>query len=562
MKQLQTTGKILMSKLMTMCFFALLLTPLPLLGQSEDALKSNIEQARANGNKSEEAAALVKLGLHYWQNDRLTEAQESFQNALTINKDVNNQNGIHTILVYQTQIYDDMNNPKPALAKIEEAIGIARTKANKKWLATDLLLSASLSHDLGQYQQAIDNAEEAMRFASETNDMNQVKNCLWRLAEAHKALGNQQAYVEYYDKYSAFEKAIAKNDVENLKRLTGATINGLNENLNEKEAEVDQLSDSVKTLDAINKAKELELDLAKAKENQYKLEVEAKQQRVRLLSRTLAFVIVVSVLIAVFLLLLIRLYHQKKKAYHMLETQNQEIASQRDKLHVLNATKDKFFSIIAHDLRNPFNAVMSLLGIMKENFAIMPPDEQREMIHVINDAAKMAANLLENLLEWARAQTGSITPKPISIKADELSAEIIQLMHLNAQHKDIEIKSDVQAGINILADLNMITTVVRNLVNNAVKFTPKGGSVTLSGSLQGDKIHLQVRDTGVGIKSEKLEKLFRIEEAISTPGTDNERGTGLGLIICKEFVELNNGQIFVNSTPGKGTTFTLVLPAA
>jgi len=233
--------------------------------------------------------------------------------------------------------------------------------------------------------------------------------------------------------------------------------------------------------------------------------------------------------------------------------------SQQD-LQEANATKDKFFSIIAHDLKNPFNAILGLSELLTEQYNSFDDEQKKEFICHIKDTCNNTFKLLQNLLEWSRMQTGKIEWKPDELDLYTSSFENITLFKAGAKNKEINLYSDIKKNTMVFADPNMVTMIMRNLVSNAVKFTKPGGEVRISSESHEDNEEITISDTGVGIKKEDIEKLFRIDVHHSTYGTAKEPGTGLGLILCKEFAEKNGGKIWVESEPGKGSRFKFTLP--
>ncbi|MCP4396138.1 MAG: response regulator [bacterium] len=249
-----------------------------------------------------------------------------------------------------------------------------------------------------------------------------------------------------------------------------------------------------------------------------------------------------------------------EKYTSLLEIKNTELDEKNLELKLLNADKDKFFSIIAHDLRNPLGALRELPQIIIENIKNYSTDELIRMISMQREAAQNLFALLENLLTWSRLQRGMIGLEPQQLDIIELARRNITLMNMTAEQKGISLTNSVQDHTVACADYKMIDTVLRNLITNAIKFTKSGGSIDISASLNGSNVEIAVRDTGIGISEHNLPKLFRIEERYKKVGTANERGTGLGLILCKEFVERHGSKIWVESEPGKGSTFTFSLP--
>ncbi|MBD3410828.1 MAG: PAS domain S-box protein [Ignavibacteriales bacterium] len=243
-----------------------------------------------------------------------------------------------------------------------------------------------------------------------------------------------------------------------------------------------------------------------------------------------------------------------------LEEVNRKLSESEDELTTLNAAKDKFFSIIAHDLKSPFTALLSLAEVLSEDFDEQSSEETKEYFHHFHQAAKAAYELLENLLTWSRSQTGRIEIDKQNVTLNRAARETTTLLSETARAKGIELKARADDSVVALVDPFMVSTVLRNLVSNAIKFTEEGGVVEISARERDGMIETKVRDTGVGIKAEHLDKLFRIESKFSTIGTRDEKGTGLGLILCREFVEKNGGEIGVESEIGVGTTFTFTLP--
>lgn len=237
-----------------------------------------------------------------------------------------------------------------------------------------------------------------------------------------------------------------------------------------------------------------------------------------------------------------------------------ELRQSEQQLRELNSTKDKFFSIIAHDLKNPIGAFKNVLELLYESYDDFSREELIEFIEPLKDSAKQLFNLLENLLLWSRAQTGRIEKKPETFNLNYLINQNINLLKLQAENKNIALTYEGNDQIEVFADMNMITTVIRNLINNAIKFTPNGGKITITTIQQNDFAIVCIADTGIGMSMEVQEKLFRIDVHHTSLGTNEEKGTGLGLIICKEFVEANGGKIWVESKESKGSQFYFSIP--
>ena len=226
----------------------------------------------------------------------------------------------------------------------------------------------------------------------------------------------------------------------------------------------------------------------------------------------------------------------------------------------LNATKDKFFAIIAHDLRNPFNQLLSFTELIYENIYEYSFEELKEYIGLLNKSAKNGFSLLENLLEWARSQSGKKEFNPQNFDIKTLIKKNINILKPTADNKKIEIISELTENLNTYSDYNMINTVLSNLISNAIKFTNINGKITLNAIEKENNIQILIKDNGVGLSEKDINKLFKIDIHHSTKGTNNESGTGLGLILCYEFIKLNNGKIWVESKVSEGSTFYFTLP--
>ena len=249
-----------------------------------------------------------------------------------------------------------------------------------------------------------------------------------------------------------------------------------------------------------------------------------------------------------------------KKAKKTISLQKEEIEKHREQLKDLNASKDRFFSIIAHDLRNPIAGFLNLTEVLTNNFDVFSEKESKEFIDVMNQASKQLYNLLENLLQWSRAQTGSITYEPKFVSVKRMVNETIDALMINIENKNIKVNLNVDEKTIVFVDENMITTVIRNLLSNAIKFSHPEGAIAIRCNVDEESVELSVIDNGVGIPKEAQSRLFKIDQSISTQGTSHEKGTGLGLILCKEFVEKNRGEISVDSDLNKGSAFTIKLP--
>jgi len=238
----------------------------------------------------------------------------------------------------------------------------------------------------------------------------------------------------------------------------------------------------------------------------------------------------------------------------------QELVESRNRLKELNATKDRFFSIIGHDLKNPINNILGLSDLMLAEIKAGEYGGLEEYTTMINHSSKKAIDLLSNLLTWARSQTGKISYQPQKVNIKSLAENTIDFLDDNAARKSISLENRVDGNIVVNADPVMMELIIRNLLSNGIKFTRAGGTVTIGARDEHDFTRVFVEDTGVGISEEDMRKLFRIEYNYSTKGTQKEAGTGLGLLLCKEFIGMHGGEIWVDSKVGEGSTFSFTIP--
>jgi len=238
----------------------------------------------------------------------------------------------------------------------------------------------------------------------------------------------------------------------------------------------------------------------------------------------------------------------------------EEILLKNEELTLINAEKDKFFSIITHDLRGPFNSIMGFTQLLAEIVNEKNSPEIIEYSDIILKSSEKAMELLNNLMEWTRSQTGRMKYNPEYFELNVFLQPVLHLFDEIAGQKSILISKNLPTSAPVFADKAMMGTIFRNLISNAIKFTQEGGEVTISAEVSHNNLTVAVMDNGIGIPKESIKRLFRIDQNFSTQGTSKESGTGLGLILCKEFVDKNKGKIWVESEEGKGSTFYFTIP--
>ena len=238
-----------------------------------------------------------------------------------------------------------------------------------------------------------------------------------------------------------------------------------------------------------------------------------------------------------------------------------KIVNQRTKeLVEIISVNQRFVSILAHDLRSPFSAILGVLRLLKENIDDFKPEERESFIDMAIDSAHRTLLLLDDLLLWSIAQNQDKSIKPVKIRLIRIVENEFRDIIFLANQKEIELSCSIPSNLYVSADLMMLKTVFRNLISNAIKYTGNQGSIVISTKEKESFIEISVKDSGIGISDEAQQKLFKVDTFHSLPGTNNEKGTGLGLILCKEFVTLHGGVIGVKSSPGKGSEFIFTMP--
>jgi signal transduction histidine kinase/DNA-binding NarL/FixJ family response regulator len=251
------------------------------------------------------------------------------------------------------------------------------------------------------------------------------------------------------------------------------------------------------------------------------------------------------------------LLNQELIERHLAE---ESLKKSESSLKELNATKDKFFSIIAHDLKNPFTCLLGSTEVLNEKLASMDTKKIRDLVQIINDSARSGYSVLQNLLVWSKSQTGMITFSPEQVDLKKVIDDCIYDLKGCYPRKEINIVTETTGEMNLFADRNMVATILRNLIDNSLKFTPIYGTIKIKAENRKDEAVISISDTGIGIPEENLKDLFRLDRKFTRPGTNKEQGTGLGLKICREFIEMQGGTITVRSTVNKGSEFVFTIP--
>ncbi|MGM0505398.1 MAG: ATP-binding protein, partial [Bacteroidota bacterium] len=417
-------------------------------------------------------------------------------------------------------IYHQLGQLDKALQTNEEILDICREKGINSFLSEVYNNNSNIYLEKGDYKTAMEWAKKSLQEAEKNREIDMIRDASYNLYEASKALGRTEDALAYHELHHHYKDSLMNEQnskaITDLKKNFEVTI---------KEYENQQLK----------------------KDNQLN-ELEIQQQQTKLW--VAAIILILVSLVVLILILLNRKLHAK----------NQVISAQRGELEKANRLKDNMFSIIAHDLRGPVGTLKGLLEFLDVDTAREDKESYEEVLESVKDSASSTFALLENLLTWARQQKDEISFEPKSANLTELVDEIMQLKQPAAESKKIQLNHTLTKELVGTFDKNMIRLVIRNLVDNAIKFTPEGGKVDIVGEIKEEKVQIAVADSGLGISEEVRTKLFDKYQLYSSKGTKNERGSGLGLKLCHEFVQKHSGNIRVESETGKGSKFIFTLP--
>ena len=382
----------------------------------------------------------------------------------------------------------------------------------------------------GRYKEALDAFRESLILTDKFKKGFELKRTNYlEISKTYKLMGDYKSALKYHELFVQYnDSMVQKEKYEQIVNL-------------EKQYETEKKQNEINQL----QARHILTDIQLRKNKQLK---------------TLGFVTICLLLI--FVLYVLTKYYDKIRVNHLLETKNKTIEQSENELRRLNAAKNKFFSIIAHDLKNPFHTVMGYSYLLSQEYNSFTEEERRKFADDIHHSTNNIFRLLQNLLEWSRSQTGRLTFTPREIELKLVVDNSVNVLRSLADQKNIRIEINLDQNLKLFADPQMIETVLRNLVNNAVKFTPENGQIKIEACQTDGQITVSVKDSGIGISAEDAQNLFKIDSTVKRKGTNNEDGSGLGLILCREFVAKNNGNIWVCSTAGEGSSFFFTVPSS
>ncbi|MGD9928809.1 MAG: tetratricopeptide repeat protein [Mangrovibacterium sp.] len=474
------------------------------------------------GNEAGVMRSFINLAISYQNKNLADTAFVINKKALVLAERLKDSLSLVNIINNQGTIEYDRKHYAESLAFYQEALALYRSMNNQDGIATTLNNIGLVYLDQKEYPQALSSFLAALDIVNEIGLYNLSGNVYSNLAVYYEEVGDYQNAYQYYNLFNeVYDSLIGEKKNLMIRKLEAQY------NLEKKQREI------------------LELQ----QQNQAQLE-EIQARRITQSYMYLIIFLVIFSLVVVFYLL----YKERKLSL--------ELKEKTEELKKLNNAKDKFFSIIAHDLKNPFNALVSYTSLLREDFERFSRDEIKQIIVDLNNATEQGFKLLENLLYWTRSQTNRIKVFRTKFNLRQICEDVEDLAKSNLHEKSQLLVLDMPSETIVFADKDMISTVVRNLVFNAIKFSHRDTVIRITCERLPGELKVMVSDQGVGIRESDLERIFQYTENTTTYGTEGESGSGLGLVICREFVEKNRGKIGVNSSPDKGATFYFTIPLA
>ncbi len=462
----------------------------------------------------------LKIGKIYLKKSQMEEALSYLNKYESLNNLQNDTLDIIKAKVALGEYYSQNGNYSKSIIVLHNALNLIQKYPDISEEGNLLLALSRVYVKTKDLSQAKTYAQKGLIVASTLDEKELKANCYNVFSDLYEIQGDYRSAYYYKGKYETIKDSILNDHTINaLRKLAGLKANTKDKKVIE------------------------ELEQENISLNHYWLKEKNKGY----------LLLFVSILLLLFTIVLFTLFRAKAKVEKKLKQKNAE-------LEKLNATKDKFFSIIAHDLKSPFNSLMGFSEMLSLYAESKSYEEIMEYSGIIHNSTRKLYSLVDTLLQWSRTQLGTTEYKPERIEIGIVSSNIVSILRINAEEKDIVISIDIDNSLVGWADKDLYSAVLRNLISNAIKFSRVGSVITVTARQKKQFVEISVADTGVGITKENLTKIFNIDKNISTKGTFNEKGTGLGLVLCKEFVEINRGTIWAESKLEKGSTFKFTVP--
>jgi two-component system, sensor histidine kinase and response regulator len=536
------------------------------LGNQSKALEyffQSIELASKLGDTQLEATVYNNIALVFSTDGNDSIALEYHYKSLELHKKIKDTAGIALCYSNIGEVWRSKGNMQKAKENLQLALSVSEVIEDKKQLGFANSNLGSIALDEKDYKKALEFFSKARLMYEGIHVVVYIAESKIGLSQAHLGLGNDALAIKLAKEALATGQHIQSpsliSDAANQLFILYKQKNDYKQSLQYLETAIEateqlRKSDNKNALENYNAKYILEkkqLEVA-ALEKDLKLK-ESQEQRERVINYVL---IIGTLFLSVVAFVLWRVIKQKQAANLLLQKSQLTIELQNKELKQLGTVKDKLLSITAHDFRGPLASINGLIPLLRGNY--LSEAERTKVLESLTSQLNATSYFLDNLLQWSRNQFSNLAPKPVLIEIRPIITECVQLLEGTAVIKKITIFNNA-SNHTVWADIEMVRFIFRNLISNAIKFSHEGTAVVVNSTQLGEFIHFSIVDSGVGISTNQLEKLFKIETAV-TAGTRNERGTGLGLNLCKDFVTANGGTIWVESKEEVGTTFTFSLP--
>jgi signal transduction histidine kinase len=517
---------------------------------------------KLSGNVRKQALACNNIGIIYYDQKEYANALRYYLEALNMLTEINDDEGIAIASNNVGNVYFQHKNYDTAMLFYKQAYNSEIKRQSLYGIAHELNKIGEVYFKLSEYQVALDTLSKSMKLRREINSESGICETSMVIGEVYFELNELEVAEKYY--LEAYNLAVKIN--------SEFWINAASSKLAIIYEKKQLYYEALKFHKIFKSTSDSLLEAQNIKEStQIAMKYEFKQQQLAdsllhnaAISRQKKILNIFLIIIGVVILLSIFIYsryHNKKKMNILLEQKNKLISEHEEQLKEAIAAKDKFFSIIAHDLKSPFNAFLGLTELINDNTFSLSNEEIHQISQSLRRSAVNLFRLLENLLDWSLIQRGLLRFKPESFLMLPKITESLLTVIESAKSKGIEISMDIPEDVVIFAYANMFGSVIRNLTSNAVKFTPKGGKIRLTSTKTIDnKIEVSIADSGIGMSAEMIDNLLQHEVRKHRKGTEGEPGTGLGLQLCMEFIEKMGGTIRAKSEIGKGSTFYFSIP--
>lgn len=535
--------------------------------KSLDNLMRSQQLFAETGDSNLHARSLMNIGIVHDNMGNIPMSLAYYNKALNYYKRNNDEAGMADCELNIAIILTKQQNYEKACENLISAAGIYEKTGNTSNLAAAYINLGLTYKKMDNYALAIDYLNRANEIWKLDDDQYHICHYHLNMGEIMLDLGKPEQALEHLTTAEKLAAHLGAKDIEVRAYEFLADYNAKVNNFKMAYSYLNKsklLNDSILNAETTDKVNQIQYhyEIAKRETENEKLVKQNLNKELQISKKNLTLYILsgIILLIAVLVILLVNQNRLKRDANHQLEAKNNLIEAQKDELIKLNASKDKFLSILAHDIKNPLSSIYGISELLVKDYDKLTPDEKKVFTQDIHTLSTNLFEIINTLLSWSTSQSGLIAYRPKTFDISVLTAKTIHNLETVAKQKDIKILNQAGESVLVVADENMMYSVLHNLINNAIKFSYPGSDIKIMTSLADKFVEISVIDSGMGLSPENQEKLFRYDQHFLGKGTAGESGTGLGLILCNDFVQKNGGTIRVESNLKKGSTFVFTVP--